>query len=128
MTAAKRKSKALYNVYLSESHDVSRVDEVWSHGRKWEGEDMSRLERLADRIGHEDAFSFDGLDGAIIGHGSKYPEDSVLIYSAQRIIDLLMLQNGMSLEEAEEYFSFNIACLYAGEGTPIIVWECEDDD
>jgi hypothetical protein len=73
----------------------------------------------------EDAITFDGLDGAIIGTGGQYPNDGLVVYSANRIMDLLMKDMDVNYEGACEWFDHNIACLYAGEGTPIIVYESE---
>ena len=71
----------------------------------------------------EDAITFDGLDDAIIGTGGQYPNDGLVVYSANRIMDLLMKDMNINYEGACEWFDHNIACLYAGEGTPIIVYE-----
>ena len=71
----------------------------------------------------EDAITFDGLDDAIIGTGGQYPNDGLVVYSANRIMDLLMKDMNVNYEGACEWFDHNIACLYAGEGTPIIVYE-----
>ena len=60
---------------------------------------------------------FDGLDDAIIGVTAS---DNKIVYSADRILTLL--QSDMSAEDALEFMEFNIIGLYAGEGTPIIVW------
>jgi hypothetical protein len=76
---------------------------------------------------HEAAIRFDGLDAAIIGRGSQYPSDALLVYSGNGILDILMKDQGMDYEEAVEWCDHNISCLYAGEGTPIIVWESEDN-
>ncbi len=73
----------------------------------------------------EDAITFDGLDDAIIGTGGQYPNDGLVVYSANRIMDLLMKDMDINYEGACEWFDHNIACLYAGEGTPIIVYEPE---
>jgi hypothetical protein len=71
----------------------------------------------------EGTVRFDGLDAAIIGVGSQYSKSSKLVYSATLIIEELMKREGWSFEDAEEYFDFNIGCLWAGDGTPIIVYE-----
>tara|TARA_Y100000356_G_scaffold133955_1_gene142115 strand:+ start:877 stop:1149 length:273 start_codon:yes stop_codon:yes gene_type:complete len=71
----------------------------------------------------EGAITFDGLDDAIIGTGGQYPNDGLVVYSANRIMDLLMKDMDVNYEGACEWFDHNIACLYAGEGTPIIVYE-----
>jgi hypothetical protein len=62
---------------------------------------------------------FDGLDDAIIGVTAS---DDKIVYDAHRILTLLSEQSGMSAEEAMEFMEFNIVGLYAGKGTPIIVW------
>lgn len=67
-----------------------------------------------------DAIFFDGLDDCILGIGAAQYQPPVVVYSTQKIIDNLMGQ-GMSEEEAEEYFSFNIMGAYLGEHTPIIL-------
>lgn len=54
-------------------------------------------------------------DDAIIGM-----LDGVVAYSTQKIVDGLM-KHGMSEEEAIEYFEFNIAGSYAGDGMPVFI-------
>lgn len=73
----------------------------------------------------ENAVTFDGLDDAIIGTGGQYPNDGLVVYSANRILQVLMDDMDVNYEGACEWFDHNIACLYAGEGTPIIVYESE---
>jgi hypothetical protein len=63
---------------------------------------------------------FDGLDEAIIGVAQQFTNDQFVAYSMTKILDILQEQ-GMSHEEALEYFSFNIQGLWAGEGTPFII-------
>ena len=75
-----------------------------------------------------DAIQFDGLEKAVIGVGNQYTKAPLLIYSASRIIDILMERDGMDYEEAVEFFEFNIAGLWAGVGTPIILTDLEDTD
>lgn len=70
---------------------------------------------------NEQAITFDGLDSAIIGIGGQYGKAPLAIYSASKIIKSLMKTNKWDAEEALEFYDFNIQCLYAGEGTPIIV-------
>ena len=62
----------------------------------------------------------DGFDDAVIG----VDESSMrLIYSTTKCIEILMFQSEMLLDEAIEYFDFNVRGAYMGEKTPI--W-CED--
>lgn len=81
------------------------------------------LEALRDQI-DEDAIKFDDLDDAIIGYGQQHGTKTVLIYSARKIMECLVKQ-GMDEKGAQEWFEFNIECLYAGPGTPIIMYDLE---
>lgn len=76
-----------------------------------------------------DAINFDGLEDAIVGVGNQYTKDPVLIYSAKKIVRCLMKQ-GMTYMEALDYYGHNTECLWAGEGTPIIIadLDCEDEE
>tara|TARA_X000000950_G_scaffold211390_1_gene254223 strand:- start:137 stop:379 length:243 start_codon:yes stop_codon:yes gene_type:complete len=59
-----------------------------------------------------------GLDEAVIGVGQRCGQDDVLVYDAQKIVDILVKQ-GMDREEAWEFFEFNICGAYVGPMTPI---------
>ena len=50
----------------------------------------------------------------------------VLVYSADSMINQLMVNDGMSDEEAEEYFCFNIEGAYIGIDTPVLVYSDPD--
>lgn len=67
------------------------------------------------------AVNYDGLEAAIIGVGQQYTKPAVLIYSAKKIIQVLMKQ-GMTYNEALDYYGHNIECMWVGaEETPIIM-------
>jgi hypothetical protein len=77
------------------------------------------LEQIIDRYPDESFLKAQGLNRAIIG----VDEASMrLVYSVSKCIDIL--RNDMTIEEAIEYFEFNVRGAYVGEKTPI--W-CEDD-
>lgn len=82
-------------------------------------------EAVADGLLDEDAITFDGFDAAIIGYGGQYTGKRLVAYDRARMIDILMADGPMTWEEAEEYLSFNVECLWAGEGTPIIIERTE---
>jgi hypothetical protein len=46
----------------------------------------------------------------------------VALYSVERIIDTLCNDNHMDVEDAYEYFEFNIAGAYMGPKTPMYLW------
>jgi hypothetical protein len=68
-----------------------------------------------------EAIAFDGLDEAIVGIGERPDMPPVLVYDYGHIIEILMRDGPMDEEEAIEYYEFNIACLWAGEHTPVIL-------
>ena len=62
----------------------------------------------------------DGLDEAFVGLATTFGEKIRAIYDINKVIELLHSQ-GMSYEEAEEYFDFNVVGAYVGENTPVFV-------
>ena len=63
----------------------------------------------------------DGFDKAAIGTASVHNVD-VLVYSVEKCVDVLM-QQGMTMDEAVDYFEFNVGGSYMGEQTPIFVYD-----
>ena len=61
----------------------------------------------------------DGLDSAIIGSVTNCDGNVVLAYSVPKAIDVFVNRDGMTYEEAEEWFYYNVADAYVGEGTPV---------
>ena len=72
----------------------------------------------------EDLIVFDGLDEAFIGVGYIFHK-AFVCYDKDKIISILMDRDCMTYDEAIEFFDFNIAGLYAGERTPIILERAE---
>jgi hypothetical protein len=60
-----------------------------------------------------------GLDDALIGMTDDLPHRAV--YSVRKILDILIVRDGMSEPEAVEFYEFNIAGAYVGEHTPIYI-------
>ena len=78
------------------------------------------LEQLLEYFENEEFLKADGFDEAVIG----VEEPSMrLIYSVTKCLEILVTNEEMSLEEAIEYFDFNVRSAYVGDKTPI--W-CED--
>jgi len=81
---------------------------------------MKTLEAIITKFYGEDILIADGFDDAVIG----IEEISMrLIYSITKCLEILESQ-GMSDEDALEYFYFNVQGSYVGENTPIF---CFDD-
>jgi hypothetical protein len=62
----------------------------------------------------------DGFDEAIIGIGRQFNKQLV-IYDEDKCIQILMERDGMTDEEAIEFFEFNVVGAYVGEHTPVFV-------
>jgi hypothetical protein len=62
----------------------------------------------------------DGFDEAIIGIGRQFNKNLV-IYDEDKCIQILMERDGMTDEEAIEFFEFNVVGAYVGEYTPVYV-------
>jgi len=72
---------------------------------------------------------WDGFDECVIGVANIWRDQmtvEVLVYSADSMINQLMVNDGMSDEEAEEYFLFNIEGAYIGIDTPVLVYSNPD--
>ena len=65
------------------------------------------------------AMFIDGMDEAIIGYAIQWGSPALVVYDADRIIEIL--SKDMGYEEAVEFFEFNIECAYVGPGTPLIL-------
>ena len=80
-----------------------------------------RIEELKETIGEHnpEALFADGFDNAILGYSS----DCRVIYSVDQIMETLVERDGMTPDEAIEFFGFNIECAYVGEYTPIYMYE-----
>jgi hypothetical protein len=71
---------------------------------------------------NEEALLADGFEEAIIGMGERCTQDPVAIYDAERCLEVLMERDGMSEEDAKDYFYFNVLGAWLGKHTPIFVW------
>ena len=89
------------------------------------------IQRYLEEI-EESTLLLDGFDDAIIGFTQRVSEPLLAVYSWEKIIDILMTDDEMTWEEAEEYAQFNIAGAWVGPRTPAIVysvpWDEYDDN
>jgi len=69
----------------------------------------------------EGAIILDGLDDAIIGIVEEFGNGPRILYGRDKILTILCNRDGMSIEEAEEFFCYNIIGLYAGEQNPVFL-------
>jgi hypothetical protein len=73
------------------------------------------LEGIVEYYADEEILKADGFDDAVIGVDEKTMR---LIYSVGRCIEILV-EDGMTMEDAMEYFDFNVSGAWVGDKTPI---------
>lgn len=61
----------------------------------------------------EGAIILDGLDDAIMGIAEEFGNGYRIVYSKSKIFGILMNRDGMTEEEAIEFYEYNILGLYA---------------
>jgi hypothetical protein len=69
----------------------------------------------------DNAIILDGFDDAILGIVNEFGNGPRILYSTEKIIQTLRDRDGMSEEEAIEYYDFNILGMYAGEQNPVFL-------
>lgn len=69
-------------------------------------------DELAQR--NDEALLADGLDDALIGAGEHFGSGTRAVYDREKVIDILVKRDGMTADEANEHFEFNIL----GSGVP----------
>lgn len=67
---------------------------------------------------NEDMLFVDGFDEALIGVVGRCGMNTVALYDTDKCIQILMERDGMTCEEAVEYFEFNVSGSYVGDNTP----------
>ena len=68
----------------------------------------------------EGAVLLTGLDNAIIGIVEDFTGRKIL-YSKPKILNILMVRDGMTESEAEEFYDYNILGLYASDLNPVFL-------
>jgi len=83
---------------------------------------MGKIREALARIDEELMFmTEDKYDKAIIGIAHRCGMPSVVAYDTDKVIDVLMEEDGMTHEEAIEFHEFNQAGAYMGERTPMFI-------
>ena len=70
----------------------------------------------------EGAVVLDGLDEVIIGVTEEFGNNPRILYSKDKILSILCERDGMDMEEAIEFYDYNILGLYVGEQNPIFLF------
>jgi len=77
----------------------------------------TKIEQMIELWPDEEFLIADGYDDAIIGLDDA---SGRLVYDVDKIIRILM-EDGMSYDEASEFYDYNILGAYVGEKTPVFM-------
>ena len=72
------------------------------------------------------ALMCDGFDDAVIGVAERPNLGPVVAYSVSKILNIMMERDGMTYEEALEFYEYNISAAWMGENTPVFITTNED--
>ena len=78
------------------------------------------IDSLCDEYEFEDILLADGFEEAFIGFAQQF-NNIFALYDRNLCTQLLVRQQGITEEEAEEYFDFNVTGAYVGPKTPAFV-------
>jgi hypothetical protein len=68
-----------------------------------------------------EALLCDGFDEAIIGMAERINLGPVVAYDVDKMLEIMVERDGMTYEDAMEYFDYNILGAWLGENTPVYI-------
>jgi len=89
--------------------------------------DKNAFQKMYEDKETSDALLADGFDDALLGFGRQFNND-VAVYDYGRCIDILRSRDGMSEEDAVEFFEFNVVGSWVGPNTPIFMSLADDTE
>lgn len=78
---------------------------------------MDILTKILEHYPEDGYVKVDGFDAAIIGISSK----GKLVYSINKIIEILVSRNNWKHKDATDYFFYSIEDTYQGDKAPIFI-------
>ena len=79
------------------------------------------IKKILDIYPNEKLIKADGFDDCIIGVSHRYGESLLLAYDKEKVIKKLMKRDNMTIEDALEFYTFNIIGAWVGKQTPIFI-------
>lgn len=72
------------------------------------------------RVEEGEVLLADGFEEAFLGFGRQFCHE-VAVYDYHLCLDVLQHRDGMSWEEAHEFFEFNVVGAWVGPNTPVFI-------
>lgn len=79
---------------------------------------MLTKDELTDLLEMHECILADGFDECVVGIVYGLNKEPVALYDREKMIELMVTRDGMTYEDAAEYFGFNIEGAWVGEKTP----------
>jgi len=79
---------------------------------------ISRVARISEE--YPDALKMAGYDDCILGICTRFGQEPIIAYDRAKVLANLQ-RDGMSYEDAEEFFEFNQIGAWMGDATPCFV-------
>lgn len=70
---------------------------------------------------YKDILLCDGLEDAFVGVCHRFGQSPVAVYDIEKIVAIYMYRDGMTEDEAREFFEFNVMGAWVGETTPAFI-------
>ena len=87
--------------------------------RKLRGKCMTAKDRLEFiQENHPDVLIADGFDKAIMGMVERSGMNPVVLYNKNKCINIMIKRDGMTKEEAIDFYYYNIVGSHMGDYTP----------
>lgn len=86
---------------------------------------MNKAEQIKEELegANEDALYCTDLEDALIGICYRFGQPPLAAYSKSKIIDIYVNRDGMTYEEAVEFFEYNVLGAWVGDNTPVFIEE-----
>jgi len=79
------------------------------------------IKKILDIYPNENFLRTDGFDDCIIGVSHRYGEPLLLAYDKEKVIKKLMKRDNMTIEDALEFYTYNIIGAWVGKQTPVFI-------
>lgn len=83
------------------------------------------LDDMADRYQDDELLAADGLEHACLGVIEAFGVPPRLLYDVEAILAGYVSQDGMTRDEAEEFFHFNVAGAGVGDTGPAFLYRLD---
>jgi hypothetical protein len=78
-------------------------------------------EWLLDRTQGEGCMVADGFEDALVGITAVPAGGYLAVYDMEKCLEVLETRDGMTPDDAEEYFAYNVLRAYVGPNTPLFI-------